>query len=962
MRGVTDFEGEKMREMKVFVLLFVLLLCGLCPAHAAKTLAVQSTSTVFTAYSGGTGSAELMLVNCGTETLNYSLEANSSFLEYVPQSGGSWVDISADYNTEELVFTNQVDEVSSAIELPFGFPFYYGVYTRVFIGENGGIALGESREIGPDCEAFPTENAPALFVAPYWGDLEYNVDQSHIYYLAESNRLIVTYDRMRNNDYEGDWQTFQVVLEDSGRISFWYNGAAGFDSVVRGIQNRDTGQELNLWSGGSIRLGPDLYEMDTDAAYDWESGGTVITLHDPSPNPYITVEDSGNSDLIDIGFEFPFYGELYTDFKVSVDGMIILGYTNDIWGDITFPSSTEPYPLIIPFGQSRLEMSNTSSIVYKRESDALIVTYNNIWLRPNPYIGPGGFQTFQAILQKNGNITFQYKDLNGDIESGSHAPAVGVQDGGAGMYEEVAPTDDFALDAAMDQRAIKFSAQDQKWLSVSPAQGSIPPDSFKRVTIQGDSSELASGESHQAQLLVVHDASNYDSPVQHPVTMHVLQNPGAFLSIESVRYEPVSCYRDDRAGPGDTVELYVTLENSGSTDASGVTAELKNATHFSISEKTQDYGDVSAYEEAVNAQPYVVNVSNNCPAGLYNLTLEIDAEPSKEWLDTVQILVQPTPTPAFSPEYLVVSAREGQDKTVSLVVSNSGSGPLMLSVDESLVPTNYVWQTDTNAGVSYDWLSSSYSWTSVELNDPDPNPYITAADAGYSDPVDIGFNFPFWGEDYTQVVVHADGVLTFPPLTNRFLASSWNAASGPLIAAYWPGNTLIADDNASIKWKAYEDRFVISYLDVFDSALIDGPDQTFQVILEKDGTIKYQYQAVSGSGWPSSKVGVKSPDGPYNAATLIRGEDIILVTNQHGYVYTTYPTNIEERVIQFEPGLVDWIDPYSPVLSTLQPQESHTLNFTCTAEKLSAGTYTANLLFTYQEGVVEVPIIFYVSQ
>ncbi len=935
------------------------LLCAFGSAHAAKTIALESTSTVFTAYSGGTGSAQLMLVNCGTETLNYSLEANSSFLEYAPKgSASSWVDLSLNHDGE-LVFTNQPDEVSSAIELPFGFPFYNGVYTRVFIGENGGVALGASGEIGPDCEAFPTANAPALFVAPYWGDLEYRADQSHIYYRAESTRLIVTYDRMRNNDYEGDWQTFQVILHNDGGISFNYQDVAGYNGTVRGFQCRDTGDEMSWW-GGSQFFRPDYYTVDTDISYSWDSSsGTEIVLHSPKPGSGIyTVEWAGCSDLIDIGFDFPFFGEVYSDFCVDVDGFIELGHTNEYWLKPHIPSSS-PHALIVPFGSEFFEMvedPRESRISYKRLSDSLIITYKDI-LYDASYTD--GFQTYQVVLKNTGDIIFRFQMLEYTWAPVRFAP--GIQD----AVSRVCYVADLRTNLSWSGKAVQYVYHGKEWLSVSPEQGVVSANSFRTVNIKGDCSDLSAGKVYEAQLFVTHNASNYDSPISHPVAMHVLQSSGASLSVDSVRYEPVDCFRDDRIGPGDTVELYVALENRGSTDAVGVTAKLKNATHFSISNKTQGYGGVSAYEVVENEQPYVINVSSGCPAGLHNLTLEIGADPSKTWSRTVQVLVEPTPIPVFFPDHLMLFANEGGSSTVSLIISNSGGGPLDFLIDDSIVPTNYVWQANTNGAVTYSWVTfSAYSgWKPVVFNAP----YSSYGDA-VSEPVDIGFRFPFWGEDYEQVILHEDGMLSFFPSTNALWTGlRWDTIPGPLIAGYRPPNAgfLEPDENASIKANntAFDGKFIISYENM-NEGRDDSRDQTFQIVLEPDGTITYQYKTLTGRNWDSARIGVKSAEGVYDTASLIRDGDYITVTNTTWpyAVWSDYRTNIEERVIQFKPDFIDWILPYSSTLSTLQPQETRTLNFTCTAADLSAGVYDAILLFTYQEGVVEVPVTFYISQ
>lgn len=961
-----------MKEVTYFIMALTLL-SGVASANGAE-LGVKSASTVLTTLSGGTATGSLMLVNCGTNNLTFKLSAHSSQLEYIPQADGDrWVDLAINDHAVELVFTNRPNELSGSIALPFGFPFYKSVYTNVFVGENGGVALGSAEAIGPDCQAFPTTNAPPVFVAPYWGSLDYLPDQSHVYYLAESNRFIVTYYQMHNDNYPGAWQTFQVIFFDRGQLSFRYDGTTGFDRVIRGVQDRNNGQEMNLWSStnqstASIRLNPDFYTVITNASYSWVSGGTAVTLRDPDPSPYVTVNDSGNSDVLPIGFEFPFYGTTYTNFRVCVDGAILLGRTNFVYGSFKVPDQNRPYPLIVPFGLEWLKMTNGSSIVYKNTTDALIVTYNNIWMLPLSGIGlNGGFQTFQVIMEKDGDVTFQYNTLNGDLGISLMEASVGMQDYAPGLWD--LPPPEFKLTNTMDRFAIRFAANKREWLSVSPAQGTIPVNRFTNIIVTGSSAGFVAGQTYEGEVLVTHNASNYSSPLQQSITMHVLQNPGPVLTAGKLRYDPVNCYRADRIGPGDRVNLYVVLENNGSGNAVGVTATLNNATYFSVSSNTHTYGEIASNGEAVNDQPYILRVSSNCPAGLYPLALTIHADSANSWSDTVQIQVQPTPVPALPQEPLTVFAQKGRDATTSLVVSNSGNGPLTFSIDDLFKPTNYVWQANTNGSLAYNWvdLKSSYSGNTVSFHDPDPDsPYQDANNCGYSDPINIGFRFPFWGEEYDRMVVHVGGVLTLDPLTNAFPGSSqWNDIQGSFLAAYWPmggRGGLKIDSNAVVKYKSYADKIVISWLNLFESALIDGPDQNFQVILHKDGTITYQYQTITGSWWKNAKIGVKSASGLYNTASLLRASDMTSVTNQYGGVSATYSTNIANRMIEFKPGIVDWIAPFSVTSGTLQPHQSLTLSITCTAAKLDAGSYQGDILFTYQEGLVKVPVLFVVSE
>lgn len=131
----------------------------------------------------------------------------------------------------------------------------------------------------------------------------------------------------------------------------------------------------------------------------------------PDANRFTTAEDEGFSPLIDIGFEFPFYGSVYTQLSVGVNGGISLGTATRMSaaGDFSTVRSDVPDRFIAPYWGDLVLVAN-SNIRVKGEGDHFVVSWNNMKQHGVP---AGTNLSFQAILHKTGEIEFLYKEING---------------------------------------------------------------------------------------------------------------------------------------------------------------------------------------------------------------------------------------------------------------------------------------------------------------------------------------------------------------------------------------------------------------------------------------------------------------------------------------------------------------------------------------------------------------------
>jgi len=95
----------------------------------------------------------------------------------------------------------------------------------------------------------------------------------------------------------------------------------------------------------------------------------------------------------------------------------------------------------------------------------------------------------------------------------------------------------------------------------------------------------------------------------------------------------------------------------------------------------------------------------------------------------------------------------------------------------------YTWiDSDEPGGPVFSWIDITLVGTEIT-----PWPYGTVDD-GYTDPIPMGMNFPFYGITYTDIVVSTNGWVSFLSQTNSYLSNAViPTAANPnaIIAVEW---------------------------------------------------------------------------------------------------------------------------------------------------------------------------------
>ncbi|RKZ00831.1 MAG: hypothetical protein DRQ10_03365, partial [Candidatus Hydrothermota bacterium] len=95
------------------------------------------------------------------------------------------------------------------------------------------------------------------------------------------------------------------------------------------------------------------------------------------------------------------------------------------------------------------------------------------------------------------------------------------------------------------------------------------------------------------------------------------------------------------AEPGETIELFVTLQNDGHNSVSGVTAAISTqATYLNILVDTASYGDIPAGGSATSMSAYVIQIDEDAPAPVFpEIELSIDGVGGFHYTDTFPLIV-----------------------------------------------------------------------------------------------------------------------------------------------------------------------------------------------------------------------------------------------------------------------------------------------------------------------------------
>ena len=185
----------------------------------------------------------------------------------------------------------------------------------------------------------------------------------------------------------------------------------------------------------------------------------------------------------------------------------------------------------------------------------------------------------------------------------------------------------------------------------------------------------------------------------------------------------------------------------------------------------------------------------------------------------------------------------------------------------------YQWiDSEVDGGPEYDWIEISTTGESAIMYGGMPTFY---GDDNFSEPIDFGFDFPFYGINRTSFHVDVNGEIylgennwynSYPNvgwgtdgnMINHYEQLPGNSYAPALVAVYW--DDLIADESTGDVYfqtfGAEPDRYcVVQWNNLrFLGGTVEDTSLTFEVIFYENGEMKFQYKDVAigqtGSVYP----------------------------------------------------------------------------------------------------------------
>jgi len=284
-------------------------------------------------------------------------------------------------------------------------------------------------------------------------------------------------------------------------------------------------------------------------------------------------------------------------------------------------------------------------------------------------------------------------------------------------------------------------------------------------------------------------------------------------------------------------------------------------------------------------------------------------------------LIVSGPVIELSDNQVELSLSSNQIYTNNITVYNTGEMDLQYSIDP------YGYQSEnSDVNQNYNWLdiSNDYETITFEHND-----YAS------SDIVNFNFNFPFYDNSYSSLIINPNGWIGFGSDNVEWYNTALPNVDAPLnaIMPFWddlnPNNSGNTSDMAGdVKYQINNDNIIIWYNNVrhwVGSGDFDGT-YDFQVILWDNGDIDFNYRDMIGD-INSATIGIQDESGT----------NAMLIDIDSNFAHNEFTINIHPKP--------SWLN-ISPLLGSIVYGESSQLILEFNTNNLSGGNYNYNLEIT----------------
>lgn len=568
---------------------------------------------------------------------------------------------------------------------------------------------------------------------------------------------------------------------------------------------------------------------------------------------------------VDLGFEFPFFGKNESSIYISRYSTLSFDTEGYIWSATPLRYQWEGLPdrLISVTGIQTI-LENGGHVYFQRFQDKFIVQWENV-----PMFGMG-FGSYQAILHDNGNINIYIKDLTptgwATLENIANSTYIGIEDQTQNDGVKVHDYNSLNKDIVANGSAIEI---------VSPGQGLFSTLSNPAGTVQA-------GDSLQLDYTINTNALYVADYIEKlaVITNDPIHNPGLYTANFTITSGGVpnvivsnTNLNFGQVFQNDTKTETFFIADTGKAPTSILSAVFKHG-YYTIN---------GAFPEVLKPGRAVFHDINliTSTLGVYKDTLILSTSEGETFVIALTGEVIEAPKISANLTEIMETIESGSSKTVSLVITNSGSHDL------DFAPVGNSWMTISEPPLkqvpvipdyTYQFKSSTevggpeYKWTEIG---EEPNKIavgdLWSGENPWSAKIDLPFTFNFYGIEYNYLYVGYSGLISFTDgqklnpfggsaipnieIPNNFIAPLYGFLGTEWLEQY---------PKSGYYCKVEEDKVIVEFREFNTGFSMSGP-MSIQVILYKNGNIKFQYvlanQNDSDAITQFGVIGVENVDG-----------------------------------------------------------------------------------------------------
>jgi subtilisin family serine protease len=625
----------------------------------------------------------------------------------------------------------------------------------------------------------------------------------------------------------GDVDTTTFTITNNGEYPLEY-AIPAFAENIDGLENVHS-------YGYSIETNLN----DTTVVYQWNDiASSGIDITEMFKNPLL------KDHTVDLGFEFPFYET--TIEKANLTRYGIITFDDGHFGYET-PPTMRNTPGCIAATALFLNLNQGGSIHYKREQGKFIVQYTNV--RRQTSWGMGKEITFQIVLYYNGDVDILYNDIATMSSYLKKNLLIGIQD-----IEKKDPclfNDRTIRTAVTNQTIVSFKSPGKKLISsVSAPSGVIKVGESKEIEVAVKVEDVYAGNLFQRLSILSNDPFNKTKSFE--IKLNVTGGEAdVVISTDSINFGEVF--------QNGAMFTDLSLKNEGTKDVNITSITLANNSFNLVG------AEVPVLLKAKSSYFIKVELPTGTVAQLEDvLTITLDDASVFEINITGDVVGAPTISADIASIEDTIDAKTKITKKVT--ITNSGANDLevvasgndWLYVEQPDAATSSLKQFSYSHMLSTEDNGPVYNWEHIKEDGTRiPFEFFSYESTWFE--LALPFEIPFYNEMQDTVYIAWNGVLTFdkPRVTDFLLWKRhlpYKDKINNVIAPYWNVSNWMSklpNSEVGVFYKMFDDRIVVSYQQYVDLWFMGRP-YNFQVIIYKNGNIKFQYDTEGRSSLISS--------------------------------------------------------------------------------------------------------------